>query len=185
MNRQEPISKKIRSRIFKGAVCDVTGSETEQGGKFVFRYNFQMGLSIPDCIHLSGGVNEPPVRYKPVIDAEVLASVAPETLNDSYVYVHCYFQNQWKDALVRIWKTTFLVDKTSGARSGLIHAENISIAPLWTLIPDNSMHTFLLVFAALPKSCKQFDLLEDIPQPGGFHVADIFRNQQDVYHIDL
>lgn len=130
-------------------------------------------------------VKEPPVKLKPAIDAEVLASVSAETLNDSYVYVHCYFQNQWQDALVRIWKTTFLIDRAGGSRSGLIHAENISIAPLWTLIPDNSTHTFLLVFEALPKSCKQFDLVEEIPQPGGFHVPDIFRNQQDVYHIDL
>lgn len=130
-------------------------------------------------------VKEPPVKLKPVIDAAVLASVSPETFNDSYVYVHCYFQNQGQDALVRIWKTTFLVDRAGSSRSGLIHAENISMAPLWTLIPDNSIHTFLLVFEGLPKSCKQFDLIEEIPQPGGFHVTDIFRNQQDVYHIDL
>ena len=128
---------------------------------------------------------EPPVKAKPALDPELLVSVDPQTLNDSYVYVHCYFQNEWKDALVRIWRTTFLVDHTTGLKSGLMHAENISIAPLWTLIPDNITHTFLLIFAALPKSCTQFDLIEEIPQPGGFYVKNIKRNQNDVYHIDV
>ena len=113
-----------------------------------------------------------------------MAALAPEAMNDSYVYVHCYLQNEWQDALVRIWKTTFLVDK-GGSKSGLVHAENISIAPMWTLIPDRATHSFLLIFAALPKGCKQFDLVEEIPQPGGFHVSNIQRNQNDVYHIDL
>jgi len=127
---------------------------------------------------------EAPVKAKPAMDEKLLAALDPETLNDSYVYVHCYLQNEWQDALVRIWKTTFLIDK-DGGRSGLIHAENISIAPTWTLIPDRATHSFLLIFSALPKGCKHFDLVEEIPQPGGFHITNIPRNQQDVYHIDL
>jgi hypothetical protein len=87
--------------------------------------------------------------------------------------------------LIRIWKSTFLVDKDSMARSQLVHAENISIAPQWTQIPDGVTYNFLLIFSALPKSCRTFDLVEDIPQPGGFHVANIARNDTDVYHIDL
>lgn len=130
-------------------------------------------------------VKEAPPKPKPAIDAETLESVSAGSLNDGYVYVHCHFQNEWQDALIRIWKTTFLVDHGSTARSALIHAENISIAPVWTMIPDKRMHTFLLVFEALPKSCTLFDLVEEIPQPGGFHVANIHRNIRDVYHIDV
>jgi hypothetical protein len=87
--------------------------------------------------------------------------------------------------LIRIWKTTFLVDKGSGSRSRLVHAENISFAPVWTEIPDGGTYSFLLIFSGLPKSCQQFDLLEDIPQSGGFFIPDISRNQTDVYHIDI
>lgn len=130
-------------------------------------------------------IKEPPSKAKPGVDPALLVSIDPQTLTDSFIYVHCYFQNEWKDALVRIWKTTFLVDHSSGIRSGLIHAENISIAPLWTLIPDNITYSFLLIFAALPKSCSQFDLIEEIPQPGGFNVTNIQRNTNDVYHIDV
>jgi hypothetical protein len=130
-------------------------------------------------------VEEPPVKVKPQIDIEVLSSIAPATLEDSFVYVHCYFNNSFKDMLIRIWSTTFLVDAASGVRSKLIHAENISIAPMWTRIPDGQIYSFLLVFEGLPKSCKHFDLIEDIPQPGGFEVRNISRNTTDVYHIDI
>jgi glutathionylspermidine synthase len=104
-------------------------------------------------------------------------------LEASHVYVHCYFNNTVKDMLIRIWKTTFLIDKSSSHRSKLVHAENISFAPQWTIIPENKMFQFLLIFEGLPKGCERFDLLEDIPQPGGFYVADIMRNKKDVYHV--
>ena len=128
---------------------------------------------------------ETPDQVKPAIDVEVLESISAETLHDGYVYVHCHFHNDWQDALIRIWKTTFLIDRVSGSRSKLIHVENISFAPVWTMIADQRTHTFLLIFEALPKSCKLFDLVEEISQPGGFHVENIHRNPTDVYHIDL
>lgn len=126
-----------------------------------------------------------PVKVKPAIDSEVLAAISPAVLEDSFVYVHCYYHNNVPDMMIRIWRTTFLVDKASSSRSKLIHAENISFAPVWTQIPNGQPYSFLLVFEALPKSCKQFDLLEDIPQAGGFEVRNIARNASDVYHIDL
>ena len=87
--------------------------------------------------------------------------------------------------LIRIWRTTFLIDAASSARSQLVHAENITLAPMWTLIPGNQEYTFLLIFSGLPKSCRQFDLVEEIAQPGGFHIKNIQRNETDVYHVDL
>ena len=131
------------------------------------------------------GIQEPPVKAKPDVDMEVLLSIHPELLEDSFVYVHCHFNNKGQDALIRIWKTTFLVDTPSSARSQLVHAENITIAPQWTLIPDHQKYTFLLIFSGLPKSCKQFDMIEEIAQPGGFHVKNIPRNETDIYHVDL
>jgi len=130
-------------------------------------------------------VDNPPVKVKPDVDDKVLASIEPSVLEDSYVYVHCSFDNAWEDALIRIWKTTFLVDQSSSAKSQLIHAENISIAPLWTVISDNKTHNFILIFSALPKSCTQFDLIEEISQPGGFHIKSIQRNMLDVYHVTM
>lgn len=121
---------------------------------------------------------------KPVVDIETLES-NPQLLEDSFVYVHCHFDNPSDDMLIRIWRTTFLIDRASGVRSQLLHAENISYAPQWTIIPRKGDFTFLLIFGGLPKSCAVFDLVEEIAQPGGFFVKDIRRNETDVYHIDI
>ncbi len=129
--------------------------------------------------------HEPPAIAKPQVEPDVITAILPSTLGDSCVYVHCHFDNPWTNTLIRIWKSTFLLDATSGAHSSLLHAENISIAPQWTIIPDGQHFTFLLIFSGLPKSCVQFDLKEEIPQPGGFHVRGIRRNETDVYHITL
>lgn len=130
-------------------------------------------------------IKELPAIAKPAVAVETLTAIDPSVLEDSFVYVHCYFRNTYKDMLIRIWKTTVLIDKGSGSRSKLVHVENISLAPVWTQVPDGVTFNFLLIFNALPKSCAQFDLLEDISQPGGFYVEGIARNQTDVYHIDL
>lgn len=106
-------------------------------------------------------------------------------LEEGCVYVHCRCVNRGDDLLVRIWKTTYLADHHSSAKPQLLHAENITIAPQWLLVPKGSTHTFLLVFGALPKACTQFDLIEEIAQAGGFEIRDIARNETDVYHIDI
>ncbi len=130
-------------------------------------------------------IAEPPVIAKPYVDPETLTLISADSLEDSYVYVHCHFKNLWSDMLIRIWRTTYLIDTSSAARSKLIHAENITYAPRWTMIPDGMNYTFLLIFSALPKSCSHFDLKEEISQPGGFFIQNITRNEQDVYHIDV
>lgn len=133
----------------------------------------------------NGLIAEPPVKIKPAIDFQVLAAIEAEVLEDSYVYVHCYLDNDAKDLLIRIWKTTFLVDMNSGTRSRLVHAENVSFAPMWTMVPDGVTYNFLLIFSSLPKSCTQFDLIEEVPTSGGFHICNIQRNLNDVYHINV
>lgn len=132
-----------------------------------------------------GKSRELPAIVKPGVNVEVFTRIDALTLEDSFVYVHCYFRNKWENMLIRIWKTTYLVDSLSGTRSKLLHAENISIAPVWTRIPDGQQYSFLLIFSGLPKSCKQFDLVEEIPEPGGFFIQNISRNEKDVYHIDV
>lgn len=131
------------------------------------------------------GIDLPPVKVKPFVDIEVLSAIEAEILEDSYVYVHCYLDSDVRDMLIRIWRTTFLVDRNSGSRSKLVHAENVSFAPMWTMVPDGKNYNFLLIFSSLPKSCTHFDLIEEVPSSGGFHITNIQRNTRDVYHIDI
>jgi hypothetical protein len=122
---------------------------------------------------------------KILVGVDALASINPDILEDSYVYVHCSFPIPAPNMLLRIWKTTVLKDCHSSAQSELIHAENISYAPQWTMVPDKGIYSFLLIFSSLSKSCTQFDLVEEIPQPGGFLVKNITRNKTDVYRISI
>jgi len=102
-----------------------------------------------------------------------------------YVYVHVTSPRSQGNLMLRIWPTTYLVDAHSAHESKLVHAENIARAPEWTLAPAGSAHPFLLIFEGLPKHCTLFHLIERIPQPGGFEVNSIVRNQTDVYHVTL
>ena len=125
----------------------------------------------------------PPI--KPETETETLEEVMTVTLEQGHVYVHCHFNNGPQESLIRIWKSTYLIPKGSSERSELIHAENISIAPVWTRMPKNREFRFLLIFSGLPSDCTVFDMVEDIPEPGGFFAGNINRNSTDVYHVWL
>lgn len=144
-----------------------------------------MNYPFSTCSPASGKEGAIPSIAKPEVDVEVLSRIDPGTLDDSFVYVHCYFRNKSENMLIRIWKTTYLVDSDSGTRSKLLHVENISLAPVWTQVPTGATYSFLLIFSGLPKSCIKFDLVEDISEPGGFLIKDISRNETDVYHIEV
>ena len=120
-------------------------------------------------------------KENPIVEEQL--DEKTDVQDESHVYVHCYFNNSTDNLLIRIWKSTYLLDKISNHRSKLVHIENISYAPTWTPVPPNSLYQFLLIFEALPKGCEMFDLVEDIPQPGGFYVSSIMRNKKDVYHV--
>ena len=120
----------------------------------------------------------PPIKVDPRLKDEVLAQVNEEQV----VIVHCSYKSPI-DSGIRIWNSTVLIDKVSGDRSTMHHAENITIAPTWTLVPAGKIFRFSLIFAPLPKSCEFFDLLEDIPQAGGFFVQNIKRNKSEVYNV--
>ncbi|MBL7902241.1 MAG: hypothetical protein JNK73_09615 [Bacteroidia bacterium] len=92
--------------------------------------------------------------------------------------VHCSIAEG--EYAYRIWPSTFLVERGSGRRAKLITAFNISFAPEWTL---NDGKGFTLIFEGLSKTCSIFDLVEIIPQEGGFEAKGILRNKTDVYHV--
>lgn len=123
---------------------------------------------------------------KPTISPELLEALQPKIEVEKQVIVHCCFPAQpHADMLIRIWSSTFLVDESNGHRSSLIHHENITLYPYWTEVPPMKDYWFTLVFSGLPKSCKSFDLIEEIPQEGGFWVKNIPRNKSDIYRVRI
>ncbi|MCU0359312.1 MAG: hypothetical protein MUF75_01135 [Bacteroidia bacterium] len=94
--------------------------------------------------------------------------------------VHCSMDEG--EYAYRIWPSTFLIERGSGRRAKLITAFNIAFAPEWTL---NDGKGFTLIFEGLSKNCTVFDLVEIIPQEGGFEVKGIVRNNSDVYQVKI
>ena len=123
---------------------------------------------------------------KPKISQELLEALQPQVEIEKQVIVHCCFPaTNSPDMLIRIWSSTFLIDKSLAHRSSLIHHENISLFPYWTEVPPMKDFWFTLIFSGLPKECTSFDLKEVIPQEGGFWVKNIKRNRTDVYKVKI
>jgi hypothetical protein len=126
-----------------------------------------------------------PVRQT---EAEIDEAVRRELLHDlpdeGQVIVHLTYYSHWEN-IIRIWPTTYLVPQDGGDCSKLLTTHGITLYPAWTLLDAGERFRFTLVFAPLPKTCTIFDLQEDIPEPGGFFISGIKRNQTDVYHLRL
>jgi hypothetical protein len=105
---------------------------------------------------------------------------------EKQVIVHCHYvcTNPY-GMYIRIWPSTYLIARDVAHRSELVHAENIPLAPEWMAVPPGARSQFTLIFSGLPKDCQRFDLAEIIPQEGGFFVADIQRNEMDVYEVEM
>ncbi|MBK7108300.1 MAG: hypothetical protein IPH61_03850 [Bacteroidetes bacterium] len=124
-----------------------------------------------------------PKIVKPDIDAELRKKFKQQAQEQSIVILHCYYFPTAFNDMIRIWKSTFLIAHDSTHRSALLHAENIDLYPEWTQLTPGILYAFTLLFEGLPKSCTAFDMLEDIPEEGGFFIPDIARNKSDVYDV--
>lgn len=113
-----------------------------------------------------------------------LADLAAEVEEHGQITVHCHFAAGLADA-IRIWPSTFLICRLTGHRSQLLFAEGIPLAPEWLPVPAGREICFTLLFAGLPRECVLFDLVEEIPEPGGFSANGILRNGMDVYRVEV
>lgn len=126
-----------------------------------------------------------PSKLVPKIDEELKYNVQHFVDDEQQVIVHCKYAASTEGDMIRIWKSTFLYARDSTHKSKLINTQKISIYPQWTQLEANKAFYFTLIFAGLPRDCKSFDLIENIPEPGGFFVIGINRNKVDVYNVDV
>lgn len=113
-------------------------------------------------------------------DTKLETALQTEVAEEGQTIVHCVCG---QDAAYRIWPSTYLIEYGSNKKAKLITAFNISFYPYWTL--KNQGQQFTLLFEGLSKDCAVFDLIEQIPQEGGFEVKSIVRNQTDVYTVNI
>jgi hypothetical protein len=118
-------------------------------------------------------------KTSPVFKPEIDFNIDEKIFHEKATIVHCIYTSYGR---IRIWPSTFLVQE-DGTRKKLLNAFNIAEYPEWRFASRG--HRFTLIFEALEKTCKQFELLENIPEPGGFYVSPIHRNQTDVYNLNV
>ena len=118
------------------------------------------------------------------IDKRLKEELLYQIQEEGTVIVHCTHTSLF-GTNIRIWNSTVLIDRESGNRSRLLHALNITIAPIWMEVPPGTTVMFTLFFSSLPKTCTIFDFLEDIPESGGIEIWGIKRNKSDVYKVTI
>lgn len=122
----------------------------------------------------------PEVKEKIKTKKKVKAKTKTLHSEERQTIIHCTYNPQMA---VRVWPSTFLIEKESGRKVKLLTTFNISFAPEWTFATNGNK--FTLIFGGLNKSCTQFDLMEIIPLPDPFVVRNILRTKSDVYNITI
>ena len=130
-------------------------------------------------------IDVPTISREVKIDKATRHKLLNQVEEDAQVIVHCSYTGTMGYVKIRIWKSTFLYAKNSSHRSKLVHVENITMHPIWMNVIRGQTVNFTLIFTGLPKHCKQFDMIENITEPGGFVIKNIERNNCDVYLIDM
>ncbi|MCX6247155.1 MAG: hypothetical protein NTW10_05430 [Bacteroidetes bacterium] len=124
----------------------------------------------------------PTIALSVKVDAGIIEDFLPQIEEQRIVIVHCQYPNKIGKR-THLCKTTYLIDKSSGTKSKLLHAENIVFAPAWMPIQEGTTLKFTLFFSGLPKTCITFDLIEDCTEAGRFYVLNIQRKTDDVYNV--
>jgi hypothetical protein len=127
----------------------------------------------------------PIIKREVKIDKTTRHKLLNQFKEEAHVIVHCSYTGTMVNDQIRIWKSTFLYAKNSNHISKLVHAENITMYPKWSNVDRGKTINFSLIFTALPNHCTQFDMIEKIPEPGGFVFRNIDRNNSDIYQLDL
>lgn len=124
---------------------------------------------------------------EPQIDAEILNALKNQIDEQGQVVLHFLYNSPVSTLMnIRIWPTSYLYDLHSEHKSDLIHVENIVLYPNWmTCFPGEKIY-FTLIFSGLPKSCTQFDFVEECDNEfGNFEARNIVRNESDVYYLEI
>jgi hypothetical protein len=120
---------------------------------------------------------------KVTIDADLKDALQSLVEDEAQVIIHIHLHFRYTSC-IRIWKSTFLIPHNSATKINLAHAVNISFFPKWKICKSGET-VCTLFFKGLPKDCTEFDLVEEIPESGGFYFPNIKKNNSGVYHLQI
>jgi len=118
---------------------------------------------------------------------EVSNDLLQDFEEDGFTYLHCIYNATSKyinGGWVNMHKTSYLESDKSKVRLQMLNAIGVPLAP-------NKHHfnrvgeylKFTLIFPAIPKDWKIFDLIEDCSGSNGFYIKNIPRNSTGVYKV--
>ncbi|MCG2431929.1 hypothetical protein [Aequorivita xiaoshiensis] len=182
---------------YKNALKTNTGGEHLQGlriqamRKAIFRRLNKTPVDFKDTVlstnensdipNLSVEIKDPKIQ----IVKEIKKKFTTKTDTESQVIVHIDSGPYRDSQRLRIWDNTYLKCKQTARTSKLLFSENIAIYPKWSFVASGTIFSFTLIFENLPKECLSFDLIENIPEMGGFFFKGIRRNNPNVYHLRM
>lgn len=140
--------------------------------------NINEGSGIPN---LSLEIEDPKIQ----IAKEIKKKFATQTDTESQVIIHIDLGPYRDVQRLRIWNNTYLKCHQTARKSKMLFSENIAVYPNWCFVKPGTIFSFTLIFENLPKDCLAFDLIEDIPEMGGFFFKGIRRNNSNVYHLRM
>jgi hypothetical protein len=95
-------------------------------------------------------------------------------INENYTMLNITYTNMdYTEGWVSINKNSFLVDIDTEQKYFLKKVENIKYSPEKTNLKLNEKCTFKLFFDKIPKTCRQFDFIEDELNFDNFKILDI------------
>ncbi len=117
-----------------------------------------------------------------ITELDVALELLVEESDAGQTILHCKLHG---DFAYRIWPSTNLIDN-NGRYYKLLHAENISYFPNWTMPKPNSpFNYFTLIFERLQSDVAWFYMYEQTNTNDGFYTKEIKKNQSGVYHVEI
>lgn len=117
------------------------------------------------------------------VQQKAAATLSDRLAVESQVIVHCTCRS--RNGSIQLWPNAVLADQESHYKSMLVYAEKLPLYPRQVYVPEGQTFTFTLMFSALPKDCRMFELSGQVRHEAGFLVQNIRRNKSDVYHVEI
>lgn len=117
-------------------------------------------------------------------NAKNIVKMQTDPVPEGQVIIHILHQACYSfcsECNIDVYQDIHLIPDSGLKRSELIHIENRSSSLNFKL--DGKFTRFILIFSALPKSCRTFDFIE--PGEKGWRLLNIQRNASDVYNIKI
>jgi len=122
------------------------------------------------------------------VSIDISEDLLESTEEEGFTYLHCTYYASPKFSSgwwININKTTYLTSSASSDKLQMLNAIGVPLAPQKVFLKKlGDFIKFTLIFPAIPKDWKIFNLIE-VAGGGGFNISNISRNNTGVYKVRI